>query len=94
MIWKEGGIVTSEEGEPARRSCWECNSAHEHLKKVNMLHTCWECGRYWIFDRYLESFQTDGEFDNFFKSLGMKSGDSTQKIDAGYRINAISFERR
>ena len=75
-----------EKGEPALRSCWECNGAHEHLKKVNSLHYCWECCRYWVFDRFLDTFTTDDDFDNYFKSIGLKSGDSTTKIDAGYRI--------
>ena len=59
MIWKTGGIIKMEEGEPAMRSCWECNGAHEHLKKVNTLHCCWECGRYWVFDIFLDEFEND-----------------------------------
>ena len=91
MIWKEGGMFQMEEGEPSLRSCWECNEAHEHLKTVNYLHVCSHCGRYWVFDKYLE-FDNDEEFDNFFKSKGMKSGDSTQIIDAGYRINVFEIK--
>ena len=86
MIWKEGGIIQMEEGEPALRSCWKCNAAHEHLKTVNFLHTCWECGRYWVFGRFLDTFKTEKAFDNFFKRQGMNSGDSTSKIDKGYRV--------
>jgi len=86
MIWEKGGIIKMEDGEPALRSCWECNGAHEHLKMVNFLHTCFECGRYWVFDKFFDEFKTDEEFDNFFISKGMKSGQSTQEIDAGYRI--------
>ena len=45
---KEGGgiYVTLEEGEPVMRSCWVCNPAHERLKKVNRLYTCFICGKY------------------------------------------------
>ena len=30
------------------RSCWECNPAHEHLKNVGGLFTCFECGRWYM----------------------------------------------
>lgn len=26
------------------RSCWKCNSAHKHLKKVDYIIYCFECG--------------------------------------------------
>ena len=93
MIWESGGIVKMEKGEPSLRSCWECNPAHERLKTVNSLHTCYECNRYWIFDRFLDSFESDEEFDDYFKSLGMRSGDSTTKIDKGYRINVFEMKK-
>lgn len=86
MIWNGNGVLKMEDGEPAMRSCWECNGAHEHLKKVNFLHVCFSCGRYWLFGTYMDSFENDEDFDNFFTSLGMNPGDSTQKVDAGYRI--------
>lgn len=92
MIWKQGGIIKMEEGEPSMRSCWECNLAHTYLKTVNFLHICFECGRYWVFDKFLDSFKTDGEFDKFFSSMGLKSGDSTSKIDGGYRIQVIKIK--
>lgn len=92
MKWLGKGEVTAEEDEPVLRSCWECNAAHEHLKKVNTLHLCFECGRYWVFDKFLEDFKNNEEFDAYFKSLGLKPGDSTTKIDAGYRINVITVE--
>lgn len=92
MIWKGQGIIKFEEGEPAFRSCWECNSAHEHLKKVNSLHNCFSCNRFWVFDRFLDEFETDEEFDAFFESKGMKPGDSTMTIDAGYRITVMEIE--
>lgn len=81
-----------EKGEPAIRSCWECNSAHEHLKKVNILHTCFSCGRFWIFNKFIDKFKNDQEFDNFFESMGLKKGDSTTKIDKGYRITKITLK--
>jgi len=65
-----------EKGEPALRSCWECNVAHEHLKDVNFLHWCFSCGRYWLWGRYFD-FDSDVEFDEFFKNRGMGSGEST-----------------
>jgi len=80
-----------EEGEPSLRSCWECNGAHEHLRTVNFLHACFECGRYWVFDKFLDEFENDGEFDQFFRSKGIKSGGSTQKIDAGYRVYCLEI---
>lgn len=92
MIWKGNGIIQMEEGEPALRSCWECNAAHEHLKKVNFLHICFQCGRYWVFDSFLDAFETDEEFDAFLKSWGLEPGDSTTSIDAGYRIMVLGGE--
>jgi hypothetical protein len=94
MIWKGKGVIQMEKGEPCMRSCWECNSAHEGLKKVNMLHWCFECGKYWIFDKFLKELKKDDEFDKFFRSKGMKEGDSTSKIDAGYRVMVLTIERR
>jgi hypothetical protein len=83
-----------EAGEPAMRSCWECNTAHEHLKEVNFLHTCFECGKFWVFDKFFNELNGDEEFDNFFRSKGLKEGDSTTKIDAGYRVMVLKIERR
>lgn len=92
MIYNGNGKLKPEEGEPALRSCWECNAAHEHLKKVNTLHQCFECGRSWIFDRFFDTFKNEKEFDDFFsKKLGLKKGESTTKIDKGYRITCITF---
>ena len=53
------------EGEPMLRSCPECNPAHEHLFKTNRLHCCFECGRYWLLNKYLSDFETDEEVDKF-----------------------------
>ena len=59
---------TLDPGEPVLRSCWECNSAHEHLKDVSSLHFCPWCERYWIFGRYLDSFASAEELDEFLKA--------------------------
>ncbi|MHA1381651.1 MAG: hypothetical protein ACTSRG_25055 [Candidatus Helarchaeota archaeon] len=81
MIWLGNGMLKLESGEPVLRSCWLCNSAHEHLKNVNVLHACFSCGRYWIFDRFIDSFESDEEFDTFFSSKGMNKNDSTSTIN-------------
>jgi len=91
MIYLGKGAVKTEKGEPAFRSCWECNLAHEDLKKVNTLHMCFACGRYWVFDRFLDGFDSDERFDAFFEDKGLKPGDSTTKIDAGYRVASIEM---
>lgn len=36
------------------RSCWECNSAHERLKKVDYIIFCFECGRLLYKGKHLE----------------------------------------
>jgi hypothetical protein len=90
MIWKGDGILQLEEGEPALRSCWECNSAHDHLKKVNTLHSCFSCDRSWVFDQFFD-WETDEECDAYFESLGLKKGESTTKIDGGYRVTCITI---
>ena len=77
MIWKGNGVIKLEKDEPALRSCWECNPAHEHLKKTDWLHLCFICGRYWILGKYMDEFDDDVEIDDFFKSLNMAIGDST-----------------
>lgn len=94
MIYLGDGKLKMEKGEPVLRSCWNCNSAHKHLKKVNFLHTCFSCGRFWIFDKFLDRFKSDKEFDNFFEKMGLKKGESTTKIDKGYRITCLTIEGR
>lgn len=56
-----------EEGEPALRSCWECNPAHEHLKDetCESLFVCFSCGRYYVFGRFTEDFDTDEKLFSF-----------------------------
>jgi len=36
------------DGEPVLRSCWNCNSAHEHLKNEKYLIYCFACGRFYL----------------------------------------------
>lgn len=31
--------------EPVLRSCWNCNEAHKHLKKVDYIILCLWCGK-------------------------------------------------
>ncbi len=33
-------------GEFAFRSCWECNPAHDHLKKADYVINCFDCGHW------------------------------------------------
>ena len=80
MIWNGNGIVKLEEGEPALRSCWECNQAHKRLKNVNWLHFCFLCERYWILGQFLDEFLDEPEFDAFFVEKGLKPGESTTKL--------------
>jgi hypothetical protein len=91
VLFLGGGQVKPEENEPMLRSCWECNKAHEHLKKVNTLHWCLECGRYWVFDRFLDSLENDEATDAFFSGWGVAVGASTTTVDAGYRLNVITL---
>jgi hypothetical protein len=56
-----------DEDEPAMRSCWECNPAHEHLKESKSLHVCFACGRYFIFGRFLDDFASTEEQDAFLR---------------------------
>jgi len=58
----------TDEGEPALRSCWECNGAHEHLKDVDFLHFCIWCNRYWIFGHFLDDFASTEAMDEFLKT--------------------------
>ncbi len=68
MKYKDFDSYVMEDGEPAFRSCWECNGAHEHLRDVSYLHLCFMCGRYWIFGRFLDSFESKEAMDEFLKS--------------------------
>lgn len=37
------------------RSCWECNHAHERLKKASGLYTCYDCERWFINGDFLSN---------------------------------------
>lgn len=67
MIYESKDNYRKESGEPALRSCPECNSSHEHLMDTDFLHLCIECGSYWIYGRYLDSFESIDEMDAFLK---------------------------
>ncbi len=56
-----------DEGEPALRSCWECNSAHQYLRETDFLHLCFVCGRYWIFGHYIDELENTDTLDAFLK---------------------------
>ena len=92
MIYSEDGTIKTEEGEPVMRSCWRCNKAHEHLKTVNSLHACFRCCRLWVFDKFLGSFDDSKALAEWLMSKGVKPGQSTREVDAGYRIMSITFE--
>jgi len=90
MIFLADGCLRFEDCEPSFRSCWECNPAHKHLKKVNTIHHCIACGRDWIFDKYLDEIADPAAWDSYFKGLGLKYGQSTTTIDRGYRIAVVT----
>lgn len=78
--------------EPNFRSCWECNPAHEHLKKVNTLHYCLFCERQWVFDLFLDEVGSPGRMMEICSErYGLKPGDSTTLVDAGYRMVVIEM---
>lgn len=81
MIWFKTGMVKLEGNEPCLRSCWECNSAHERLKKVNALHLCFACGRYWIGDTFLNTVGTVEKFVAAMLRMGFREGESTTTTD-------------
>jgi len=57
-------------GEPAMRSCWICNPAHEHLKNTNFPHYCYLCGRYWICGKFFDEFETLEKLKKFVETCG------------------------
>lgn len=67
MLYKGSDNYGLERGEPYLRSCPECNPAHKHLMDTDYFHTCFECGRSWIFGRYLDSFKSVKEMGDFLK---------------------------
>lgn len=36
------------------RSCWNCNSAHKHLKKADYIIWCFECGKLYLKGKEIE----------------------------------------
>lgn len=92
MLFLGKGNLQAEDNEPVLRSCWICNPAHEHLKKVNLLHCCNSCYRMWVFDKFTDEFKNDADIEKFFTELGLSVGDSTSKIDAGYRIHTVTMK--
>lgn len=50
--------------EPALRSCWKCNSAHNHLKKANYLILCFECGKLYLKGKEVEIIHEENGEDN------------------------------
>jgi len=67
MIYDKNGMIKFDNLEPAFRSCHKCNSCHEHLKNTKYIHSCFECGRYWINGHYLDEFKNNEEFYKFMK---------------------------
>lgn len=41
-------------GEPVLRSCWNCNSAHKHLKSTDYLIYCIWCGNMYLKGKKVE----------------------------------------
>lgn len=42
----------------ALRSCWNCNGAHEHLKDVDYVIRCFQCGRIYFKGQDITDNQT------------------------------------
>lgn len=59
--------IKYEEGEPCLRSCPRCNPSHKHLLDTAVLHNCFGCGVWWIYNKYLDQFNTEQEVINFIK---------------------------
>jgi len=55
MTNEEKARILLKNTEFAMRSCWECNPAHNHLKKVGGLFTCFECGRWYMNGGYFDN---------------------------------------
>lgn len=79
MLYNGFDSYLLEDGEPVYRSCWECNDAHLGLKEVSSLHYCLFCGRYWMFGRYLDSFDSPEALDEFLKVRLVHSGTSSEQ---------------
>lgn len=73
-------FIMFDEGEPAFRSCPQCNGMHEHLAWAKVVHLCFSCGRYWLNGRYLDDID-DADQRAFFMQCE-KDGCAVQVIDA------------
>ncbi len=71
MKFSNDGYIFREKGEPAFRSCWECNPAHDYLKDVDTLHICFVCSRSWVKGQFLNSFYS---FDNEGNVINLEEG--------------------
>ena len=82
MIWYGKGRLEleREHNEPYMRSCWECNSSHEHLRESAYFHWCFACGKQWCLGWDFDQEASDEKFDVHFSSRGLKPGDSTTKV--------------
>ena len=60
-ISREEYLLRLSDDEPALRSCWNCNSAHNHLKKANYLIWCFECGKYCLVPKKVNQFEKTRE---------------------------------
>jgi len=63
--------IIFKKGEPALRSCPECNSGHEYLRDVEILHLCFVCGRYWLRGHYLDEFETIEALRAFLQDVSL-----------------------
>jgi hypothetical protein len=52
---EDKAMELQKEGNFSMRSCWECNSGHEHLKTVGGLFTCIDCGRWYMNGDYFDN---------------------------------------
>jgi len=61
------GNIEFDKGEPALRSCFNCNGCHKHLMNVDFVHWCFQCGRYWIKGKYFDEFKNINELIDWLK---------------------------
>ena len=80
MIWTGEGRFHFEKGEPEFGECWVCAGVGKREKKVNKVHCCTKCSRFWIFTKFLDRLETPEEVDRFFQKAGMSVGMSTTKV--------------
>ena len=59
-LWKEAlELVNKDVNNLCYRSCWNCNKAHEHLKKANYVILCQECGKYYFKGTDITNYDRD-----------------------------------